>query len=172
MSNQEFTCQKIFFYLFLAVFYLCKYSWYRCLIYGILSINQPICLRLSKISFIEKNKKGKNSWFSKVDAQGFLDFTRVWVAWWWAIPRDGLWPDGYEGTREGRRALIPSFPCWLRSGGLQDRQVPWVLLREISPLVPLRRAAWTGLPQVWLLLPSVSAPYTLGQATCSLWWTK
>lgn len=39
---------------------------------------------------------------------------------------------------------------------LQDRQVPRVLLGEASPPEPLWRAAWTGLPQVCLLLPSVS----------------
>lgn len=39
---------------------------------------------------------------------------------------------------------------------LWERQVPWTLLGEIACPEPLRRAAWTEMPQVWLLLPSVS----------------
>lgn len=39
---------------------------------------------------------------------------------------------------------------------LWERQVPWMLLGEIACPEPLWRSAWTELPQVWLLLPSVS----------------
>lgn len=50
---------------------------------------------------------------------------------------------------------------------LQNRQVPWVLLREIPPSDPLQSDTWIGLPQVQLLLPSVS--FTLHPQACNLW---
>lgn len=67
----------------------------------------------------------------------------------------GLRGPGKEGERSSSRSTLA--PLWGPPATLlRDRQVPWVVLGEISPPEPLWRAAWTGLPQVWLLLPSVS----------------